>query len=62
MADEIKEITPDVEETLEVIIKEKPKPQQPSFDYDDYSPSDQEILDIEKEIQTHIEKRTKHGK
>ncbi len=46
---------------LEVIIKkDKPLPS-PSFDYDDYSPSDQEILDTEKEIQEHIEKRTKHG-
>ncbi len=63
MAEEIKDITPDVkdDETLEVTIKEKEKAKEPSFDYDDYSPSDQEILDIEKEIQTNIEKRTKHG-
>ncbi len=63
MADEIKEITPDVEEEqpLEVRIKKEETTPQPDFDYDDYTPSDQEILDIEKEIQTNIEKRTKHG-
>ncbi len=63
MADEIKEITPDVEDDtpLEVTIKEKPKELQPSFDYDDYSPSEAEILDIEKEVKENIEKRTKHG-
>ncbi len=42
------------------IQKENEKPA-PSFDYDDYSPSDNEILEIEKEMQENIEKRTKHG-
>ncbi len=46
---------------LEVTIKKEEKPKEPSFDYDDYSPTDSEILDIEKEIQEKIEKRTKHG-
>ncbi len=63
MVDEIKDITPEVEdsEPLEVRVKKEETPPQPNFDYDDYTPSDQEILDIEKEIQTNIEKRTKHG-
>ncbi len=63
MADEIKEITPDIEDEvpLEVTIKEKPVARQPDFDYDDYTPTDVEILEIEKEIQEKIEKRTKHG-
>ncbi len=51
------EETPPIEVTIK---KDKEKPQ-PSFDYDDYSPSEEEILDIEKEIKTNIEKRTKHG-
>jgi len=49
------------DEPLEVIIKKEKAPAQPSFDYDDYTPSDTEIMDIEKEIQSNIEKRTKHG-
>ncbi len=63
MADEIKEITPDIEDDkpLEVIIKKEKEQPNPSFDYDDYTPSDTEILEIEKEIQEKIEKRTKHG-
>ncbi len=46
---------------LEVIIKKDVPPPQPSFDYDDYSPTDEEILDIEKEIQEKITKRSKNG-
>ncbi len=46
---------------LEVTIKEKPKQEQPSFDYDDYNPSDEEILEIESEIAESIKKRTKNG-
>ncbi len=63
MDEEIKEIIPDVkdDEPLEVIIKKEKEPEQPSFDYDDYSPKDSEILDIEKEIQERIIKRTKNG-
>ncbi len=66
MVDEVKEIvdaiTNDTEDTpLEVTIKKDKVAPQPDFDYDDYTPSDQEILDIEKEIQINIEKRTKHG-
>ncbi len=59
--EEIKDITPDTTEPLEVKIKKEEPPKEPSFDYDDYSPTDTEILDIEKEIQEKIEKRTKHG-
>ncbi len=63
MDEEIKDITPDVEDDtpLEVTIKKEKEIPPPNFDYDDYSPSDAEILDIEKEIQVIIEKRTKHG-
>ncbi len=49
------------DEPLEVTIKKEPDVPKPSFDYDDYSPSDQEILDIETEIQEKIIKRTKNG-
>ncbi len=55
------EIKAEVDTPLEVTIKKETPPKEPSFDYDDYSPSDSEILDIEKEIQEKIEKRTKHG-
>ncbi len=58
MDEEIKE---ELIEPLEVTIKKEKTPPEPSFDYDDYTPSDTEILDIEKEIQEKIEKRTKHG-
>ncbi len=61
MADEIKEITPDVEEPLEVIIKKEKPTETPSFDYDDYTPSDNEILEIEKEIQEKIKERKTNG-
>ncbi len=63
MADEIKEIIPDVEDEtpLEVTIKKEKETPPPDFDYDDYTPSNVEIIDIEKEIQEKIEKRTKHG-
>ncbi len=62
MHEEIKEaLTEDEVTPLEVTIKEKKEPPTPSFDYDDYSPSDSEILEIEKEIKEKIEKRTKHG-
>jgi len=56
------EINEEINEPIEVSIKDKPKEIPPDFDYDDYSPSDQEIQDTEKEIQTNIEKRTKIGK
>ncbi len=58
MDDEIQE---EITEPLEVTIKKEKSIPDPSFDYDDYTPSDTEILDIEKEIQEKIEKRTKHG-
>ncbi len=61
MDEEIKDITPDVQEDtpLEVTIKKEKEPPTPSFDYDDYDPSDSEIMEIEKEIKERIEKRTK---
>ncbi len=49
------------QEPLEVTVKEKPKPPSPSFDYDDYSPTDEEILEIEMEITEKIKKDTKNG-
>ncbi len=62
MVDEIKEITPDIEpEPLEVTIKKEKETPSPSFDYDDYSPTDEEILDIETEIAEKIKKVTKNG-
>ncbi len=52
----------DEEDTpLEVTIKKDKEPPQPDFDYDDYTPSDQEILDIEREIQEKVERKTKNG-
>ncbi len=57
--DVIKEETTDT--PLEVTIKKEPKEPEPSFDYDDYSPTEEDINDIEKEFKTNIEKRTKHG-
>ncbi len=56
--DELKE---QASEPIEVKVKKEETPKEPSFDYDDYSPSDSEILDIEKEIQEHIVKRTKQN-
>ncbi len=56
--EELKEITA---EPLEVKIKKEAEPKQPSFDYDDYSPSDEEILEIETEITDKIKKATKNG-
>ncbi len=59
MAEEIIDGTKEDAEPLEVTIKKDKETPTPSFDYDDYSPSDNEILDIEKEIQETITKRTK---
>ncbi len=50
-----------IEEPLEVTIKKEKEAPPPSFDYDDYSPSDEEILDIEKQIADNIVKRTKQN-
>ncbi len=61
MDEEIKDITPDVDENIEpieVIIKKEKVLPEPNFDYDDYSPSDTEIHEIEKEIQEKIERST----
>ncbi len=60
-SDEILNTTPPDSEPLEVKIKKDKDIPPPSFDYDDYSPSEQEIMDIEKEVKENIEKRTKHG-
>ncbi len=58
-----KEIVEEIEEPtpLEVTIKKETPPKQPDFDYDDYTPTDAQILETEKEIQENITKRTKHG-
>ncbi len=56
--DEIKEQT---SAPLEVSIKKEKETPPPSFDYDDYSPTDEEILEIETEISDQIKKRTKNG-
>jgi len=54
-------IQDDIDKPFEVVIaKEKPTPE-PNFDYDDYTPSDQEILEIETEIAEKIKKETKNG-
>ncbi len=50
-----------IDEPLEVIIKKEEPTKEPNFDYDDYSPTDSQILETEKEIQKNLEKRTKHG-
>ncbi len=50
-----------VDEPIEVILKKEKTVPEPSFDYDDYSPSDAEILDIETEIAEKIKERTKNG-
>ncbi len=59
--DENLEDLPKTEEPIEVTIKKEATPKEPNFDYDDYTPTDAQILETEKEIQTNIEKRTKHG-
>ncbi len=46
---------------IEVTVKKEKETPSPSFDYDDYSPSDEEIMDIETEIAEQIKKRTKNG-
>ncbi len=48
-------------EPLEVRVKKEEPPKTPSFDYDDYSPTDEEILEIETEITEKIKKATKNG-
>ncbi len=60
MDDEKAEVLQESEDEapIEVVIKKETPPPEPDFDYDDYSPSDTEIIQIEKEIQEKIEKRT----
>ncbi len=48
-------------EPVEVKIKKEEPIKEPSFDYDDYTPSDAEILDIETQIAEKIKKATKNG-
>ncbi len=43
---------------IEVTLKEKPKEKEPNFDYDDYSPTEEEILQCEKEIHEKKAKET----
>ncbi len=62
MDEEIKDITSDTEPELpEVRIKKEEPVKEPSFDYDDYTPSDTEILEIETQISEKIKKATKNG-
>ncbi len=56
--EELKEIDA---EPLEVKIKKEEPIKEPSFDYDDYTPTDSEILDIETQIAEKIKKATKNG-
>ncbi len=55
------EINEEVTVPLEVTIKKEKITPDPSFDYDDYSPSDAEILEIETEIAEKIKKANKNG-
>ncbi len=55
-----KEIVEEPEPIEVTVKKDKPIPE-PSFDYDDYSPTDNEILDIETQIAEKIKKATKNG-
>ncbi len=50
-----------VEKPLEVTIKKEKETPPPDFDYDDYTPSDQEIVEIETQITDKIKKATKNG-
>ncbi len=59
--DNDKDIHGSEQKPIEVTIKDKEKPKDPSFDYDDYSPTNEEILDIETEIAEKITKRTKQN-
>ncbi len=58
-----KEINEEAEipQPLEVTIKKEKEVTAPSFDYDDYTPSDEEILDIETQISDKIKKENKNG-
>ncbi len=58
MDEAIKEEITESDTPLEVTIKKEKTTPEPNFDYDDYSPSDSEILEIEKEIEQKIQKRT----
>ncbi len=49
------------EQALEVTIKKEKEVPAPDFDYDDYTPTDIEIQEIEKEIAEKITKRAKNG-
>ncbi len=59
MSEEIKNEDENEEkiEPIEVTIKKEETKPEPSFDYDDYLPSDAEIDETEKEIIENIKKR-----
>ncbi len=58
MSDEHPETTEEIDETpIEVIIKKEETKPEPNFDYDDYLPTSDEILETEKEIHENEEKR-----
>ncbi len=45
------------EEPLQVIIKKEETKPEPDFDHDNYLPSEEEIIETEKEIHENIKKR-----
>ncbi len=55
--DEATEETTTDTSPLEVTIKKEETKPEPSFDYDDYLPSTEEILEAEKEIHENTQKR-----
>ncbi len=54
-------VEPPDNDPIEVKIKKEEKVPEPSFEYDDYDPTEDQINEIEKEFKENIEKRTKHG-
>ncbi len=57
----INEIQDEKPQPIEVTVKKEAPTKEPNFDYDDYTPSDTEILEIEEEIAKKIVKRSKNG-
>ncbi len=50
--DEVEPVTP-----IEVIVKKEETKEEPDYDYDNYLPSDDEIIETEKEIVENFKKR-----
>ncbi len=57
MSEEIKNEDEKAEEPLEVIIKKETEKPEPDFDYDDYLPTQKEIIETEDELDEIAEKR-----